>query len=60
MIGGDTITASTTLNGNVGPCATGITIGASNILSDLNANCGTNQWHGNQGPPANPACTLNP
>lgn len=29
-------------------------------LVDSNANCGTNQWHGNQGPPATPPCTLNP
>lgn len=33
--------------------------GGQNLL-DQNANCGTNQWHGNQGPPATPPCTLNP
>jgi len=29
-------------------------------LRDGTANCGTNQWHGNQGGTANPPCTLNP
>jgi hypothetical protein len=36
------------------------TLNALNNLIDSNANCGTNQWHGNQGPPATPPCTLNP
>jgi hypothetical protein len=31
-----------------------------NNLLDSNFNCGTNHWHGNQGPPATPPCTLNP
>jgi len=33
---GQTITVSTVLDGNVGPCATGVTIGADNITLDLN------------------------
>ena len=33
---GQTITVSTTLDSNVGPCARGITIGADNITFDLN------------------------
>jgi parallel beta-helix repeat protein len=33
---GQTITVSTTLNGNVGPCATGVVIGADNVILDLN------------------------
>ncbi len=33
---GQTILVSTVLDGNVGPCATGITIGADNITLDLN------------------------
>jgi parallel beta-helix repeat protein len=33
---GQTITQSTVLDGNVGPCATGITIGGNNITFDLN------------------------
>jgi nitrous oxidase accessory protein NosD len=33
---GQTILVSTVLDGNVGPCATGITVGADNITLDLN------------------------
>jgi parallel beta-helix repeat protein len=33
---GQTITVSTVLDGNVGPCSTGITIGADNVTFDLN------------------------
>lgn len=33
---GQTITASIVLDGNVGPCASGITIGADNVTFDLN------------------------
>jgi parallel beta-helix repeat protein len=29
-------------------------------LRDDNPNCGTNQWHGNQGQKVTPPCTLNP
>lgn len=41
----------------LGNTSTGNTL---NNLLDSNFNCGTNQWHGNQGPPATPPCTLNP
>jgi parallel beta-helix repeat protein len=33
---GQTITVSTTLDGNVGPCSTGVVIGANNVTLDLN------------------------
>lgn len=36
MTCGQTILVSTVLDSNVGPCATGITIGADNITLDLN------------------------
>jgi len=36
VVCGQTITQNTVLDGNVGPCATGITIGGNNITLDLN------------------------
>lgn len=36
VVCGQTITVSTVLDSNVGPCATGITVGADNITFDLN------------------------
>jgi hypothetical protein len=51
---GQTITVSTVLDGDVGPCATGITIGASNVTFDLNGHTIT----GNPGPGEGPGISL--
>lgn len=52
--------------GNFGPATNNVLLTNNSIgnsptnLLDGNPNCDNNQWHGNQGPPASPPCTLNP